>query len=135
MAWARCPVSPNTLRVHTEYVLVKSCELNHECRGLKYISLPFSVMPKDRWCRHLSSLREISPSEFVLSPVWCSKPRPMTGVLLAPCHNEFHEPCSDYIRQVYRDEITLLQKCDDFQNKYPHVTGPHFFFNFLIFIA
>ncbi|GFW48532.1 hypothetical protein TNCV_1110911 [Trichonephila clavipes] len=42
---------PNTLRVHTEYVLVKSVGpksggLNHECRGLENISLPFSFMTK-----------------------------------------------------------------------------------------
>ncbi|GFU21876.1 hypothetical protein TNCV_3283501 [Trichonephila clavipes] len=39
--------SPST----TEHVLVKSvgsksCELNHESRGLENISLPFSSMPK-----------------------------------------------------------------------------------------
>ncbi|GFV70794.1 hypothetical protein TNCV_1947041 [Trichonephila clavipes] len=34
-----------------------------------------------RWCRHLSSLWGISPSKFMLSPVWCS--RQTTGVLLA----------------------------------------------------
>ncbi|GFW82693.1 uncharacterized protein TNCV_3492651 [Trichonephila clavipes] len=54
----------------------------------------------DRWCRHLSSLRGISPSLFVLSPAWCSRPRPTTGVLLAPCHDEFRWPRSDYVRQV-----------------------------------
>ncbi|GFT72039.1 hypothetical protein TNCV_2516581 [Trichonephila clavipes] len=42
---------PNTLRVHTEYVLVKSlgsktCGLNHEHIGLENISLPFSSMQK-----------------------------------------------------------------------------------------
>ncbi|GFS57737.1 hypothetical protein TNCV_2908541 [Trichonephila clavipes] len=42
---------PNTLRVHTEYVLVKSvgpksCGLSHEHRGLENISLPFSPMQK-----------------------------------------------------------------------------------------
>ncbi|GFT10136.1 uncharacterized protein TNCV_1115681 [Trichonephila clavipes] len=52
----------------------------------------------DRWCRHLSSLRGISPRKFVLSPVWCS--RPTTGVLLAPCQDEFVGPRSDYVRQV-----------------------------------
>ncbi|GFY03394.1 uncharacterized protein TNCV_1173521 [Trichonephila clavipes] len=54
----------------------------------------------DRWCRHRSSLREISPRKFVLSPVWCSRPSPKTGVLLARCHDEFREPRSDYVRQV-----------------------------------
>ncbi|GFT30250.1 hypothetical protein TNCV_3467051 [Trichonephila clavipes] len=37
-AWVRCPMPPNILRVHTEYVLVKSvgpkyCGLSHERRG------------------------------------------------------------------------------------------------------
>ncbi|GFT39321.1 hypothetical protein TNCV_2422351 [Trichonephila clavipes] len=61
------PVPPNTLREHTEYMLVKSvgpksCGLNHECKGLENISLPFSSLPKlwrgDRWCCHLSFLQE-----------------------------------------------------------------------------
>ncbi|GFW55483.1 hypothetical protein TNCV_118671 [Trichonephila clavipes] len=49
----------NTLRVHTEYVLIKSvvrksCGLNPECRELENIALPFSSMPKMwRWYRHL----------------------------------------------------------------------------------
>ncbi|GFY10665.1 hypothetical protein TNCV_2194861 [Trichonephila clavipes] len=30
-------------------------------------------------------------------PVWCS--RPTTGVLLAPCHDEFRGPRFDYVRQ------------------------------------
>ncbi|GFV23438.1 hypothetical protein TNCV_4781501 [Trichonephila clavipes] len=37
---------PNNLRVHTENVLVKSVVPFLNCRG------------GDRWCRHLSSLRE-----------------------------------------------------------------------------
>ncbi|GFX92730.1 uncharacterized protein TNCV_3180341 [Trichonephila clavipes] len=47
----------------------------------------------DRWGHHL-----FSPSLFVLSPVRCS--RPTTGVLLAPCHDEFRGPRSDYVREV-----------------------------------
>ncbi|GFT53294.1 uncharacterized protein TNCV_4233841 [Trichonephila clavipes] len=54
----------------------------------------------DRWRRHPSSLRRISPNKFVLSPVWCSRPRPMTGMLLAPFHEEFRGLRSDYVRQV-----------------------------------
>ncbi|GFU62725.1 uncharacterized protein TNCV_1519031 [Trichonephila clavipes] len=54
----------------------------------------------DRWCRHLSSPWGISPGTFVLSPVWCSRSRPMIGVLLDPCHGEFHGPRLDYVRQV-----------------------------------
>ncbi|GFY06126.1 uncharacterized protein TNCV_3108051 [Trichonephila clavipes] len=57
---------PNTLRAHTEYVLVKSmglksCGLSHERRDWRIFSSP-SVQCRncgggDRWCRHLSSLR------------------------------------------------------------------------------
>ncbi|GFS61641.1 uncharacterized protein TNCV_4312931 [Trichonephila clavipes] len=78
---------PNTLQVHTEYVLVKSVVPCLNCGG------------GDRWCRHLSSIRGISPSSFVLSPIWCSRPRPTTCVLLAPCHDEIRGPRSDYVRQ------------------------------------
>ncbi|GFU09125.1 uncharacterized protein TNCV_1319641 [Trichonephila clavipes] len=69
--WVRCPMPPNTLRVHTEYVLVKSvgpksCGLSHERRDWRIFPSP-SVPCRncgggDRWCRHLSSLRGISPS-------------------------------------------------------------------------
>ncbi|GFY20282.1 hypothetical protein TNCV_209141 [Trichonephila clavipes] len=34
------------------------------------------------------------------SPVWCSRLRPMTGVLLAPCQDQFRGPRSDYVRQT-----------------------------------
>ncbi|GFS90507.1 uncharacterized protein TNCV_4097111 [Trichonephila clavipes] len=57
---------PNTLRVHTEYVLVKSvgpksCGLSHERRDWRILPSP-SVPCRncgggDRWCRHLTSLR------------------------------------------------------------------------------
>ncbi|GFU20231.1 hypothetical protein TNCV_1788211 [Trichonephila clavipes] len=52
----------------------------------------------------IHSLREISPSLFVLSPVWYS--RPATGVLLAPCHDEFRGPRSHYVRQVALEAAT-----------------------------
>ncbi|GFX77958.1 uncharacterized protein TNCV_909751 [Trichonephila clavipes] len=54
----------------------------------------------DKWCRHLSSLRGISPSSFVLSPVWCPRPKPTTGLLLAPYHDELRGFCSNYGKQV-----------------------------------
>ncbi|GFT40365.1 hypothetical protein TNCV_3115451 [Trichonephila clavipes] len=41
---------------------------------------------------------EFCRAKIVLSPVWCS--RPMTGVPLATCHDEFRGPRSDYIRQA-----------------------------------
>ncbi|GFV52202.1 hypothetical protein TNCV_5071231 [Trichonephila clavipes] len=43
---------------------------------------------------------EFRLDKLVLSPVWCSRPSPTTGVLLAPCHDEFRGPRSDYVRQV-----------------------------------
>ncbi|GFX35693.1 uncharacterized protein TNCV_744861 [Trichonephila clavipes] len=59
---------PNTFRVHTEYVLVKSvgpksCGLSHERRDWRIFHFP-SVPCKncgggDRGCRHLSSFGEI----------------------------------------------------------------------------
>ncbi|GFV39589.1 hypothetical protein TNCV_4172981 [Trichonephila clavipes] len=42
----------------------------------------------------------VKPSEIVLSPAWCSRLRPTTGVHPAPCHDEFSGPRSDYARQV-----------------------------------
>ncbi|GFY19756.1 uncharacterized protein TNCV_4649281 [Trichonephila clavipes] len=58
---------PNTLRVHMEYVLVKSedpksCGLNHECKDWRIF--PSTSVPclncggGDRCCRYLSSLQE-----------------------------------------------------------------------------
>ncbi|GFW82597.1 uncharacterized protein TNCV_3491691 [Trichonephila clavipes] len=43
--WVRCPMPPNTLRVHTEYVLVKSmdpksCRLSHEHRDWRIFPSP-----------------------------------------------------------------------------------------------
>ncbi|GFY27524.1 uncharacterized protein TNCV_2071441 [Trichonephila clavipes] len=88
----------------------KSCGLNHECRGLENIPSPSVPCQNcgggDRWCRQLSSLWGNSPSQFVLSPVWCS--RPTTGILLAPCYDEFRGPRSDYVRQVASATITTL---------------------------
>ncbi|GFW25171.1 uncharacterized protein TNCV_2262291 [Trichonephila clavipes] len=51
----------------------------------------------DRWCRHLSSLWEFRRAN---SPVWCSRPRPTTSVLLALYQDEFRGPRSDYVGQV-----------------------------------
>ncbi|GFU28503.1 uncharacterized protein TNCV_1410401 [Trichonephila clavipes] len=104
---------PNTLRVHTEYELVKSvcpksCGPSHERRYWRIFpspSVPFrNCGGGDRGCRHLSSLWRISPSSIVLSPVWYS--RPTTGVLLAPCHDEFRGSRSDYVRQVALETTT-----------------------------
>ncbi|GFU44237.1 hypothetical protein TNCV_367781 [Trichonephila clavipes] len=42
----------------------------------------------------------ISLNKILLSPLWCSRLRQTTGVHLAPCHDEFRGPRSDYVRQV-----------------------------------
>ncbi|GFW88757.1 uncharacterized protein TNCV_4972501 [Trichonephila clavipes] len=69
--WVRCPMPPNTLRVHVEYVLVKSvgpksCGLSRERRDWRIFPSPSFQCRNcgggDSWCRHLSSLREIMPS-------------------------------------------------------------------------
>ncbi|GFX07767.1 uncharacterized protein TNCV_4160361 [Trichonephila clavipes] len=101
---------PNTLRVHTECLLVKSvgskalwAESRMQGTGEYFPPIQFHARNCGsgvRWCRHLSSLWGISPSYFVLSPVWCSRPKPTTSVLLDPCHDEFRGPHSDYVRQV-----------------------------------
>ncbi|PRD38273.1 UNVERIFIED_CONTAM: hypothetical protein NCL1_03966 [Trichonephila clavipes] len=108
----------NTLRVHTEYVLVKSVgpkvlwtesRVQGDWRIFPSPSVPcLNCGGGDRWCRHLSSLRGISHSEFVLSPVWCS--RPTTGVLLALCHDEFRGLQSNYVRQVALATTTTQHK-------------------------
>ncbi|GFV69193.1 uncharacterized protein TNCV_3518151 [Trichonephila clavipes] len=70
--WVRCPMPPNTLQVHTEYVLVKSvgpkvlwAESRVQGTGEYFPPPPVPWQNcgcKDRWCRHLSSLRGISPN-------------------------------------------------------------------------
>ncbi|GFU83278.1 hypothetical protein TNCV_3738891 [Trichonephila clavipes] len=60
-AWVRCPMPPNTLRVHTE---CRNCGGGD--RGRVAIYRPFG---------------ELRRAKIVLSPVWCS--RPTTGVPLA----------------------------------------------------
>ncbi|GFU73249.1 uncharacterized protein TNCV_493741 [Trichonephila clavipes] len=67
----------------------------------------------NKWCRHRSSLRGIAPNEYVLSPVWCSRPRPTTGVLLAPCHDEFRGPQSDYVSMLTKYHmIKFIDSCE-----------------------
>ncbi|GFX42087.1 hypothetical protein TNCV_2135021 [Trichonephila clavipes] len=66
--WVRCPMLPNTLRVHTEYVLVKSvgskvlwAESRMHRNGEHFPPVPWqNCGGGDRWCLHLSSLQEIS---------------------------------------------------------------------------
>ncbi|GFT26200.1 hypothetical protein TNCV_1544111 [Trichonephila clavipes] len=79
--WVRCPMPPNTLRVHTENVLVKSVGpkvlwADHECRGVENISLPSSPMAKLwRW------RKVVSPS-IVLSGNFAKLIRTVTCMVL-----------------------------------------------------
>ncbi|GFY21158.1 uncharacterized protein TNCV_3992021 [Trichonephila clavipes] len=67
-AWVRCPMLPNIFQVHTEYVLVKSvgpkvlwAESRVQGTGEFFPShsVPYlNCGGGDRWCRHLSSLRD-----------------------------------------------------------------------------
>ncbi|GFV12660.1 uncharacterized protein TNCV_1388561 [Trichonephila clavipes] len=69
-AWVQCPMPPNTLRVHTECVIVKAMgskvlwdESRVQRTGEYFPPVPWqNCGGGDRWCRHLSSLRRISPS-------------------------------------------------------------------------
>ncbi|GFU53746.1 uncharacterized protein TNCV_4171431 [Trichonephila clavipes] len=67
-AWVRCPMPPNTLRVHMEYMLVKS--VGPKVLWAEITSAgDWKIFPSPsvrclncggeyRWCRHLSSLWE-----------------------------------------------------------------------------
>ncbi|GFV15800.1 hypothetical protein TNCV_987831 [Trichonephila clavipes] len=102
---------PNTLRVHTEYVLVKSvgpksCGLSHERRGLENISFPLQF--------HAEIVEVVSPSigssgnfTELNCTVTCMVLKANTaGILLVPCHDEFRGPRSDYARQVALETTT-----------------------------
>ncbi|GFW88729.1 hypothetical protein TNCV_4972221 [Trichonephila clavipes] len=111
----------------------KSCGRSQQKRreqGLKNISLPSSSMPiLRRWRSGVSPSigtcltssgnihsfpSIISPSEIELSPVWCSKLRPTTGVHLAACHDVLRRPLSDYVRQDQRKEKEALSQARTF---------------------
>ncbi|GFV43955.1 uncharacterized protein TNCV_492801 [Trichonephila clavipes] len=86
---------PNTLRVHTYYVLVKSvgpkvlwAVAAKTSSAGNWGIFPFPPVPclnwggEDRWCRHLSSLREFHRAKSYCYPVWRSRLRPMTGATM-----------------------------------------------------
>ncbi|GFY30240.1 hypothetical protein TNCV_3091471 [Trichonephila clavipes] len=82
---------PNTLRVHTEYVLVKtvgpkSCGLSHERRRLENISLPFSSMKK-LWRWRAQGTREYSPPLQFLAEIVDME---IGGVAIYCSFGEFH---------------------------------------------
>ncbi|GFW24728.1 uncharacterized protein TNCV_1959961 [Trichonephila clavipes] len=93
------PVPPNTLRVQTEYVLIKSvgpkvlwAESRMQGTGENFPPLLFHAKNVEVEIGDGAIYCLISPSYFILSPVWCSRPRSMTGILLAPCHDELRGP-------------------------------------------
>ncbi|GFX97737.1 histone-lysine N-methyltransferase SETMAR [Trichonephila clavipes] len=104
MDWVRCSMPPNSLRVHTGYVLVKSVVPYLNCED------------GDRWCRHLYrkefppvlqtlitfiiSLRELHRAKSRLTRT--------TGVHLAPCQDEFRGPRSGYVRQVALETTSVF---------------------------
>ncbi|GFU99583.1 uncharacterized protein TNCV_4083041 [Trichonephila clavipes] len=88
---------PNTLRVHTEYVLVKSvgpkvlwAESRVQGTGEYFPPLPVKV--------EIGGVAIHRPfGEFRRANSYCH----LYGTqCLAPCHDEFRGPCSDYVRQV-----------------------------------
>ncbi|GFY14393.1 uncharacterized protein TNCV_1021581 [Trichonephila clavipes] len=105
---------PNTLRVHTEYVFFKSVDpkvlwvvaaetpMAGDWRIFRSHSVPcLNCGGGDRWCHHLSL-------------------RPKTDVHLAPWHDEFRGPRSDYIRQGALETTTIgVQKCYALRSKWP----------------
>ncbi|GFT29037.1 uncharacterized protein TNCV_3586871 [Trichonephila clavipes] len=108
---------PNTLRVHTEYVLVKSV-------GSKVSWAESRVQETGEYFPPLQFHAKIVEVEIGGVAIYCSfgnftelnrtvpcmvlKSRPTTGVLLAPCHDEFRGPRSDCVRQVTLETTTTL---------------------------
>ncbi|GFU60280.1 uncharacterized protein TNCV_3404261 [Trichonephila clavipes] len=94
---------PNTLRVHTENLLVKSVDpkflwAESRVQGTGEYFSPIQFHGK---------IVEIGDGaiyhpfgEFLRAKSYCHLLRPTTVVLLAPCHDEFRGPRSDYVRQV-----------------------------------
>ncbi|GFW41113.1 hypothetical protein TNCV_415221 [Trichonephila clavipes] len=87
-SWVRCPMSPNTLRVHTEYVLIKSVgskvlwvvTAETTCAGGWRIFPPYPVPclncgGGDRWC--VATNRKVQPASQALA-------------ILIPSLREFH---------------------------------------------
>ncbi|GFV12742.1 uncharacterized protein TNCV_1367121 [Trichonephila clavipes] len=100
---------PNTLRVHTEYGLVKSVgpkilwAESREQGDWRIFTSPFSFISKLwRWRSVVSpSIVPLGNFAELIRTVTCMVlTRPTTGVLLDPYHDEFRGPRSDYVRQV-----------------------------------
>ncbi|GFY11445.1 hypothetical protein TNCV_3182841 [Trichonephila clavipes] len=99
------PVPPNTLRVHTECVLVKSVDpkvlwADSRLQGLEKISIPFSSMSKFvRW-RQVVSSSIVPPGNFaeLIRTVTCMVLKANDRRTSSPCHDEFRGPRSDNVR-------------------------------------
>ncbi|GFV06768.1 uncharacterized protein TNCV_1611811 [Trichonephila clavipes] len=99
--WVRCPMPVNTLRVHMEYVLVKSegqkvyCGMNGEY--FPHLHSHCKIMEVE-----IGGVAIYRPfGEFRRAISYCHLYGAQgLGVLLAPYHDEFRGPHSDYVRQV-----------------------------------
>ncbi|GFW69041.1 uncharacterized protein TNCV_2919391 [Trichonephila clavipes] len=117
---------PNILHVHTEYVLVKSvspkvlwAESRVQGTGEYFPPLQFHAKIVDVEIGGVAIYHPSGNFAELIRTVTCMvpKPRPMTGVLLAPCHNEFRGPRSDYLRQVPLQQHKMLRILRNFKYK------------------
>ncbi|GFU27901.1 uncharacterized protein TNCV_450001 [Trichonephila clavipes] len=139
----------NTLRVHMENVLVKSVgskvlwvESRVQMTGEYFppiqfhgkiveveigggaIYRPFGEFLRAKSYCHFSNIYCIYSWIREQQPVWSSRPTTTTGVLLTPCHDEFHGPRSDYVRQVALVTTTTTTSCGskaDFAEGEPNI--------------
>ncbi|GFU75714.1 uncharacterized protein TNCV_1651741 [Trichonephila clavipes] len=110
------PDANKYLRVHTEYVLVKSvgpksCGLSHERREWRIFPSP-SVHAEivEVEIGGVSIYRPFG--EFHRAKSYCHLYNAQRqGVLLAPCHDEFRGPRSDFVRQEVKAHSCTLVDC------------------------
>ncbi|GFX43337.1 hypothetical protein TNCV_2390451 [Trichonephila clavipes] len=79
-AWVRCPMPPNTLRVHTD--------LHAEIVEVEIEVVSPSIVPSGNFA-------ELNHT------VTCMVLKANDRRTSCPCHDEFREPRSDYVRQVF----------------------------------
>ncbi|GFW40777.1 uncharacterized protein TNCV_4368251 [Trichonephila clavipes] len=106
-AWARCPMPPNTLRLQTEYVYIKSFTCRN-CGGGDRVRVaiyrPFGEV-------------SLSLNRTVTCMVLKANDRRTS----CPCHDEFRGPRSDYIRQRCCLDCGTFSKTPDISRTVPAV--------------
>ncbi|GFV32456.1 uncharacterized protein TNCV_1677421 [Trichonephila clavipes] len=108
---------PNTLRVHTEYVLVKSVGPKVLWAESRVQGTGEYIPPLQSHCKILMGKSVVSPSivpfgEYRRANSYChlyGGSRLMTGILLASCDDEFCVPRSDYVKQVALETTITAQ--------------------------